>query len=377
MTTVPNVYVTFYGYDDNDDGNGHFGTAVIAYPQFLHKIATEDEGTFTKPSTFAASTKYFAPGEIIYVPRVGKYYIQEDECVEANADATKGKIRCDLYIGGNTALQGKTLIACEDKLTADPYTDTVIRNPPPDLPVWPGPLFDGVCHVPIMSTLKVTPPVVTPSGPVPPSIPSLPPSTPSIPAPSTNVSAFPSGICDLTDAVLQTVVAGKFATISNLAGYADKYFSSAGSFISCEIWGTDPHSANSHYPRCELKCKSPLSTLFRCDFCVFTLPDHTPLTCFTQIKTASQEIQFLCTSGKLYCRDLNAKHFDLGAYTLGSWFNLKVEITPAAVLVYIDSTLKLHLPETKLVGNWKCGNYMQSNYASDTCIVGLKNLFFK
>lgn len=144
--TVPNVYITFYGFDDNDDGNGNYGTAVISDPG-LHNKATEDIGTYQKPSTFATDYRIASPGEIIYVPRLQKYYIMEDTCVECTQDQRQGKLRIDLYMGGNTALQGLPLQQCEEALTADPYTDQVVFDPSPYLPVDTQLLFsNGTCH---------------------------------------------------------------------------------------------------------------------------------------------------------------------------------------------------------------------------------------
>ncbi|HEY4383826.1 MAG TPA: hypothetical protein VGN34_05025, partial [Ktedonobacteraceae bacterium] len=53
------VSVTSFGYPDNDDGSGHFGTAIIAFPKSdgnptIHNIATEGTGTYDDPITFAA-----------------------------------------------------------------------------------------------------------------------------------------------------------------------------------------------------------------------------------------------------------------------------------------------------------------------------------
>ena len=143
--TVNNVYITFYGYDDNDDGEGHYGTAAISDP-IIHSKATEDLGTYDRPSTFATDYHVASPGQRIYVPRFKKYYIMEDTCVECTRDWRNGNIRIDLYIGGNTALQGPSLQACEYELTADPYTDQVIFNPSATLPVETMPLYsNGMC----------------------------------------------------------------------------------------------------------------------------------------------------------------------------------------------------------------------------------------
>src|SRR5579859_7095294 len=80
-----NLLTTSYGYNDNDDGMGHYGTAVISYPQ-IHSLATEDLGTYDQPVTFATDAGEFAPGTIVYVPFLQKYFIMEDGCVECTAD---------------------------------------------------------------------------------------------------------------------------------------------------------------------------------------------------------------------------------------------------------------------------------------------------
>ena len=45
-TQALSSYVTFYGFDDNDDGNPtHLGTDIISHAM-VHTSATEDEGTY-------------------------------------------------------------------------------------------------------------------------------------------------------------------------------------------------------------------------------------------------------------------------------------------------------------------------------------------
>lgn len=143
--TVKNIYLTFYAYDDNDDGNGNYGNAIISDP-VIHTKATEDLGTYDKPSTFATDYKIATPGSIIYVPKLRKYYIMEDTCVECTDDVQKGLMRIDLYIGGNTALQGNSVADCESMMTSSPYSDTVVFNPSSNWPVSLPLLFsNGMC----------------------------------------------------------------------------------------------------------------------------------------------------------------------------------------------------------------------------------------
>jgi hypothetical protein len=55
-------------------------------------------------------------------------------------------LHIDFWMGPNDAMQPASLQTCEDNATiGNPYAGTgvVIVNPPPDLPVHPGPLYSG------------------------------------------------------------------------------------------------------------------------------------------------------------------------------------------------------------------------------------------
>jgi hypothetical protein len=128
------VYVTFYGYDDNDDGNiAHRGTAAISNP-IIHSKAQEDLGTFDRPGTLAADIHFLSPGTRVYVPALHRYYIMEDTCRECTQDWEDGKLRIDLYVDG----RGKALAECEDRLTMEHAQ--IIVDPPRGLPVMRGKL---------------------------------------------------------------------------------------------------------------------------------------------------------------------------------------------------------------------------------------------
>jgi hypothetical protein len=145
-----NVYVTVYGYNDNDDGSGNYGTPVISNPQ-IHRIATEDLGTYARPSTVAVDQHFriASPGDIIYIPAYQKYYIVEDTCVECTADTTAGRNHIDIFIGGNNKPQNaNALLQCEYALTLE--SATIIVDPPNNLPVDAVTLFDpntNQCHI--------------------------------------------------------------------------------------------------------------------------------------------------------------------------------------------------------------------------------------
>lgn len=128
-----NVYVTLYGWSDNDPP----GTA-IAYPKSdgyptIHNGAGGN-GTYSDPVTFAANPKAFSPGMLIYIPYIKKYAMMEDSC----ASCTGNWI--DVWAGGNGQNEAK-LIACEENLTRD--SEKIILNPASNLEVNTSPLFNS------------------------------------------------------------------------------------------------------------------------------------------------------------------------------------------------------------------------------------------
>lgn len=135
-TTIPtqtNVYITYYGWNDNDPP----GTA-IAYPinensKTIHNGAG-GTGTFSDPVTFASDAKTFSVGAKIYVPYIKKYAIMEDFCASCKGN------HIDIWVGGNGANEQK-LIACEEKLTRS--SENIELNPPNNRPVDTSPLFNS------------------------------------------------------------------------------------------------------------------------------------------------------------------------------------------------------------------------------------------
>ncbi len=139
------TYFTSYGYNDNDDGNGHYGTAVIAYPDSHHAIATEGKGTYDDPITFATDEREIPPHTMIYVPYLQKYFYMEDGCAECTTDWNNGqKWRTDLFMGPNNALQPEpALDNCEAYITRN---DIMYIGAGPGYPVDTTPLFiNGQC----------------------------------------------------------------------------------------------------------------------------------------------------------------------------------------------------------------------------------------
>jgi 3D (Asp-Asp-Asp) domain-containing protein len=133
---VVSTYVTFYGFDDNDDGDPtHLGTAAIS-DGIVHTSATEDMGTYARPGTLATDTRFLAPGTKVYVPALKRYYVMEDTCVECSADWVHNKRHVDLYVAGS----GDELLRCEERLTME--SAKIVVSPPAGLPVKPGSACD-------------------------------------------------------------------------------------------------------------------------------------------------------------------------------------------------------------------------------------------
>lgn len=130
-------FVTFYGFLDNSPPG-----KAIAFP-VIHSEAG-GVGTFKNPITFATDKNEFAPGTIVYVPFLKKYFIMEDDCVQCDTDfQTSHKLHIDLWTGGD-ANSGQDLINCEDSLTRN--SAQVIVHPASNLAVNTQPLFHSKTH---------------------------------------------------------------------------------------------------------------------------------------------------------------------------------------------------------------------------------------
>lgn len=144
--TQANVKVTFYGSYDNDPK----GSKDISNP-VIHQEAG-GTGTYADPLTFAspAGTGAYSYGQKIYVPRVQKYFIKEDECaVSWTAPNGCGAVTMvDLYVGNPS--DSESVIQCEESLTTSGDIQIIV-DPPADLPVDPKPIWDqttGTCMTP-------------------------------------------------------------------------------------------------------------------------------------------------------------------------------------------------------------------------------------
>jgi hypothetical protein len=160
--TTHQAFVTFYGWWDNTPPS-----AGISYP-VIHQSAG-GAGTWSDPITYASSTSETPAGTKIYVPRVGKYFIMEDDCAECDADwkghgpdGGPGLWHFDLWLGGKGG-NAISAIECEDALTTinpdnSPKLESVVVNPPSSEPVTSTPLFNtgnGNCYGGARPTITV------------------------------------------------------------------------------------------------------------------------------------------------------------------------------------------------------------------------------
>jgi hypothetical protein len=132
------MLVTFYAARDNDPPGSH----TIAYPGSAprHARTTTDVGTYDHPITLASDTRYLPAGTRVYVVKLHKYLIMEDECVSAEQRYSRDGTRwIDLYISDSTA---SGVLAAADTLTGDDTVKhIVVVNPPAGLAVDTTPLY--------------------------------------------------------------------------------------------------------------------------------------------------------------------------------------------------------------------------------------------
>jgi hypothetical protein len=187
--------MTYYGFNDNScNVENQHSCNTIAYPGLgpkQHAYAMEGTGTYDDPITCAASGDNsgkkenesmggatLTAGTLVYNPQTMKYYVMEDQCAECTADynckydddepkgypndppagcQTNTYFHIDFWMGPSFLQDQTNLINCEDNSTiGDVYEKTqgpldssssdgtVIINPPSNLPVRSGMLFEGI-----------------------------------------------------------------------------------------------------------------------------------------------------------------------------------------------------------------------------------------
>ena len=130
--------LTFYGFPDA-------GSDQTSFSCGSRGNKAGGIGSFSNPETFATaqSNPNFKNCDIVYIPYFRKYFQYNDHCVQCDQDYNgNGITHLDLWIGDST----HSSITCERQL-GSLTGQTVVQNPPSDLPVNLGALWDGsACH---------------------------------------------------------------------------------------------------------------------------------------------------------------------------------------------------------------------------------------
>jgi 3D (Asp-Asp-Asp) domain-containing protein len=133
------VYITFYGWNDNDPPGTDIAYPKSDYPASVHNSAG-GSGSFNDPVSFASDPKLFPVGTIIYVPYLKKYAVMEDYCATCVRDNNQGKKHIDIWAGGNGSNEAK-LIACEEDWTRE--SENILLNSQNGMEVNLTPIFDS------------------------------------------------------------------------------------------------------------------------------------------------------------------------------------------------------------------------------------------
>ncbi|KAL1615450.1 hypothetical protein SLS54_008981 [Diplodia seriata] len=137
--------ITFYGAPDNDPP-GSTETAFSCDLVSSRGNNAGGTGAFDDPLTFATATGEFEPCEVIYIPYLQKYGINQDFCAQCNEDWGSGTWHIDIWTGDSYD-GGEVQTDCEESLTPDD-NQSIVRSPPDNLPVDTIALFDyGQCNV--------------------------------------------------------------------------------------------------------------------------------------------------------------------------------------------------------------------------------------
>ena len=136
---ITNVYVTYYGWPDNDPPGGAIAYPSDEYSETLHN-STGGDGTYDNPISFASDPDLFSPGTIIYVPYIKKYIIMEDMCVTCIENwQDNEKKHIDIWMESNENYEDE-LYACQNQWTRS--KTEIELNPPKDRKVSDDPLFN-------------------------------------------------------------------------------------------------------------------------------------------------------------------------------------------------------------------------------------------
>jgi Fibronectin type III domain len=160
--TITTAYTTGYTWWDNSPP----GDAICC--GFLHTSAG-GTGTYADPITLAVGLTTqtqldYAPGTIFYMPDVRRYFIVEDSCGSVGTGchvppSNGATIWVDRWIGGIADGAQADVVNCANFLTDDGgVLHTLIENPPSNLPVYPGSLYQNGSCTPVFGNGAPPPP---------------------------------------------------------------------------------------------------------------------------------------------------------------------------------------------------------------------------
>lgn len=134
--------MTGYSWQDNTPP----GSAIVSHP-IVHQRAG-GTGTYNDPITVAvpgtADNMAIPAGTRFYLPSVERYVIVEDTGASPAPVGTDAHL--DMWVGGEGGSKASS-DACMNEITST--SALAIENPPPNLPVLPGPITQaGRCNIP-------------------------------------------------------------------------------------------------------------------------------------------------------------------------------------------------------------------------------------
>jgi Fibronectin type III domain len=160
--TITTAYTTGYTWWDNSPP----GDSICCAFTHTHAGGT---GTYADPITLAVGLTTqtqldYAPGTIFYMPDVRRYFVVEDSCGSVGTGchvppSNGATIWVDRWIGGIADGAPADVVACANFLTDDGGAlHTVIENPPSNLPVYPGSLYQNGSCTPVFGNGAPPPP---------------------------------------------------------------------------------------------------------------------------------------------------------------------------------------------------------------------------
>jgi hypothetical protein len=136
------IWLTGYSWQDNTPpGSSDISNSAI------HRVAG-GIGTYADPITVATYGDRWhlavPAGTRFYLPTVSRYVVVEDS--GASPRPPFADTHLDMWVGGQGGTDAQ-VTACEESITGQHVP--AIEDPPSDLPVTPGPIFDhGHCNAP-------------------------------------------------------------------------------------------------------------------------------------------------------------------------------------------------------------------------------------